>query len=196
MFELPDIDLAMMAARAELVRRGDPHQWWLEYVRGQGLDVPTVSRFAGMIAVTACIFEDNPRRFEFCLPKDREAEPAAVIEALGDDAETVIDLVAWPLHAPDRFASLFGDVVMLGADRIANAASYFGGAHLQIFKTPLSWLRAGCTGAVVIDPHGAGIVLRRAVGPIAGEDLQHARALQKLSSLSASRVLAPLRAVA
>src|SRR6478609_5693822 len=128
MLDDPDPDF-LMAARAELVARGEPHQWWCDYIRDQRLDLPTVARFAGMIAVTACVFYDH-RRFDFVLPKDREAEPAAVIEALGVDAATCIDLVAWPLHAPERFCSLFGDVMLLGIDRVGNAATYFGGAHL------------------------------------------------------------------
>ena len=186
-------DLPLLAARAELVSRANPTLDWLDYTRNAGLDIPTVCRFAGLIAVTRCVFFDHCR-FDFADPAEREAEAAAVIEALGDDGETVIDLVAWAIDAPDRFASLFGDVSMLGDDRVDNPASYFGGAHLQLFKTPLRWLQASCNGAVVIDPHGARIVLRRAGGPIAGEDIQHARALQKLSHMPAARVLAPLRA--
>lgn len=187
------IELPLLAARAELCRRGEPHIDWLDYVRNSAIDIPTVARFGGLIAVTHCIFFDHGQ-FDFADPAEREAEAAAVIEALGDDGATVIDLVAWAIGEPGRFASLFGDVSVLGADRVGNPASYFGGQHLQIYKSPLRWLQAGCNGAVVIDPHGARIVLRRAGGPIAGEDIQHARALQKLSHIPASRVLAPLRA--
>lgn len=186
-------DLPLLAARAELLCRAEPTIDWLDYVRNNAIDLPTVCRFAGLIAVTHCVFFDHGR-FDFADPAEREAEAAAVIEALGDDGETVIDLVAWAVEQPGRFARLFGDVAVLGADRVGNPASYFAGQHLQIYKTPLRWLQAGCAGAVVIDPHGARIVLRRAVGPIAGEDIQHARALQKLSHMLASRVLAPLRA--
>ena len=189
---MPKPDLPLMAARAELVARGDPHHWWTDYIRGQALDVPTVARFAGMIAVTACVFYDHGR-FDFAVPRDREAEAAAVIEAIGVDAATTIDLVAWPLEAPDRFCSLFGDVLLLGIDRVGNAATYFGGTHLQIFKTPLAWLQAGCRGAVIIEPYGASPVLRGALGRVAGEDIHHARAIQKLTQLPPQRVLAPLR---
>ena len=187
-----DTDWPLLAARAELVARGDPHQWWLDYIREQRLDVPTVSRFAGLIAVTACVFYDHGR-FDFTYPKEREAEPAAVIEALGVDAATPVDLIAWPLHAPDRFASLFGDALLLGIDRVGNAASYFGGQPLQLYRTPLAWLQAGCRGSVIIDPHGAPLVLRGALGRVAGEDIDHARAIQKLTELPPQRVLAPLR---
>ena len=189
----PDPDLALMAARAELVARGDPHEWWLDYIRSERLDVPTVARFAGMIAVTACVFYDHGR-FDFVLPKDREAEPAAVIEALGADAATPIDLIAWPLHAPDRFASLFGDALLLGIDRVGNAATYFAGQPLQLFKTPLAWLQARCRGAVIIEPYGGSEVLQRALGRVAGEDIAHARTIQKLTRLPPRQVLVPRRA--
>ena len=192
MLDDPDPDLALLAARAELVARGEPHQWWLDYVRANALDVPTVARFAGLIAITSCIFFDHGR-FDFVLPKDREAEPAAVIEALGVDAATCIDLVAWPMHAPERFASLFGDALLLGIDRVGNPASYFGGDPLQLFKTPLAWLQAGCRGAVILDPYGAPLVLRGALGRIAGEDIPHARQIQKLTHLPLRQVLAPKR---
>jgi hypothetical protein len=187
----PAIDLALLDARAELFCRGEPSEEWLTYVRNNAIDVATVCRFAGILAVTHCIFFG--RRFDFIEPGEREAEPAAVIEALGDDAKTVVDLVAWPIEAPGRFASLFGDVAMLGADRVDSPASYFGGAHLQLYRTPLAWLQAGCSGAVIVDPFGAEIVLGRALGPVAGEDVDHAREIQKLTRLPPQRVLAPLR---
>jgi hypothetical protein len=189
---MTDPDLLLLAARAELNRRADPTLDWLDYVRNNAIDIETVARFAGLIAVTHCIFFDH-RRFDFADPAEREAEPAAVIEALGDDGETVNDLVAWSIAAPGRFASLFGDVSMLGSDRVGNPASYFGSQHLQLYKNPLRWLQAGCAGAVIIDPYAARIMLRRAIGPIAGEDLNHARAIQKLTQLPPQRVLAPLR---
>src|SRR5215475_7217552 len=101
LFTEPAIDLPLLAARAELKSRAEPTVDWLDYIRNTGIDVPTVCRFAGVLAVTHCIFYDH-RRFDFADPSEREAEPAAVIQALGEDAETVIDLVAWPLDAPNR----------------------------------------------------------------------------------------------
>jgi hypothetical protein len=185
-------DLPLLAARAKLLCRAEPTLTWLDYVRNSAIDLPTVGRFAGLIAVTPCVFYDHGR-FDFVLPKDRDAEPAAVIEALGVDSATVIDLVAWPVEAPDRFCSLFGDALLLGVDRVGNAATYFDGQPLQIFKTPLAWLQARCIGAVIIEPNGAGQVLRNALGRVAGEDIHHARAIQKLTQLPPQSVLAPLR---
>jgi hypothetical protein len=189
---MPDPDLPLLAARAELNCRGDPTLDWLDYVRNSAIDIETVARFAGLLAVTHCIFYGR-RRFDFADPAEREAEAAAVVEALGDDGATVIDLVAWPLEAPGRFASLFGNVLMLGAARVADPATYFDGQHLQLYKNPLRWLQAGCGGAVIVDPLGARLKLRGATGPIAGEDLDHAKAIQKLTQLPPQRILAPLR---
>jgi hypothetical protein len=186
------LDPDLFSARVELNCRGDPSLDWLDYVRNSAIDIETVARFAGLIAVTHCIFYDR-RRFDFADPAEREAEAAAVIEALGDDGASVIDLVAWPLEAPGRFASMFGNILMLGAARVTDPATYFDGQHLQLYKNPLRWLKAGCAGAVIIDPHGARLVLRRATGPIAGEDLEHAKAIQKLTGLPPQRILAPLR---
>jgi hypothetical protein len=186
------LDPDLFSARVELNCRAEPTVGWLDYVRNRAIDIETVARFAGLIAVTHCIFFDH-RRFDFADPAEREAEPAAVIEALGDDGASVIDLVAWPLEAPGRFASLFGNVLMLGATRVTDPATYFGGQHLQLYKNPLRWLQAGCGGGVIVDPHGARLKLRAATGPIAGEDLDHARAIQKLTQLPPQRILAPLR---
>ena len=51
-----------------------------------------------------------------------------MIEALGDDGETVIDLVAWAVEQPGRFARLFGDVgcsapIVSGIRRATSPAS-------------------------------------------------------------------------
>src|SRR6476620_9972404 len=83
----PVVDLPLLAARAELNRRGDPTVDWLDYIRNNAIDVPTVGRFAGVLAVTHCVLDDH-RRFDFADPAEREAEPAAVIEALGEDGAT------------------------------------------------------------------------------------------------------------
>jgi hypothetical protein len=117
-----------------------------------------------------------------------------VIEALGQDAESIVDLCAWPVGSPDRFATCFGAAALLGADRVTNPATYYAGQHLQIYRTPLGWLRAGCAGAVILDPIAARFALSHARGPIAGEDLEHAKAIQKLTRFPAARVLAPLAA--
>ena len=40
--------------------------------------------------------------------------PAAVVEVFAENAQTVIDLVAWPLNDPTRFATAVGEADMLG----------------------------------------------------------------------------------
>ena len=187
------IELPLLAARAELCRRGEPHIDWLDYVRNSAIDIPTVCRFAGMIAVTHCVFYDH-HRFDFADPAEREAEPAAVIEALGDDGETVIDLVAWPL---ERARPLCQPVRRrVGAGRRSRRQSR------ELLRRPASANLQDAAALAASRLHRRGGHRsawrpdRPAArwGPIAGEDIQHARALQKLSHMPGQRVLAPLRA--
>jgi hypothetical protein len=188
----PAIRLALLDARTELYLRADWSPNWAAYVRANQLDIMACYRFCGIIAVTSCAFYGQC--FDFADCDEPDAEPAAVIEVLDQDAETIVDLCAWPLSAPDRFATGFGAAALLGADRVTNAATYYAGQFLQAYRTPLAWLRAGCAGAVILDPIAARFALSRARGPIAGEDLEHAEQIQRLTLFPAARILAPLAA--
>ena len=53
---MPDPDLPLLAARAELICRAEPTLDWLDCVRHNAIDLATVCRFAGLIAVTHCVF--------------------------------------------------------------------------------------------------------------------------------------------
>ena len=186
-------DLPLIAAGAELFCRAEPT---LDGFITSGITRSTLRPSAALPACSRSrlAFSIDHGRFDFADPAEREAEPAAVIVALGDDADTPIDLVAWPLDAPGRFASLFGDVLMLGADRVGNPASYFAGAASANLQDAAALAasrlhrRGGDRSAWRQDRSAA------CLGPIAGEDIHHARALQKLSHMPAGRVLAPLRA--
>jgi hypothetical protein len=65
---------------------------------------------------------------------------------------------------------------------------------LLIHRTPLAWLKAGCLGAVILNRLTAPIWLGAAMGPIAGENLEHARELARLlhPHVSPRRIIAPL----
>ena len=73
-----------------------------------------------MLVVTRARFFPD-RRFEFC----DDGIPVAVCEVLGDDAETVIDLVAWPIMRPDKFATALGAAGGLGADQAKKPSTFF-----------------------------------------------------------------------
>jgi hypothetical protein len=180
--------LMLLDYRAELVRRAEPTPEWSAYVAAENIDL-TVYAFIGILGVTRARFFPD-RRFEFY----DDGIPVAVCEVLGDDAETVIDLVAWPVAFPDKFASALGMASGLGTDQAKNPATFFAGQPLLIHRTPLQWIKSGCRGAVILNRLTAPIWLGAALGPIAGEDLEHARELARLlhPHVSPRRIMAPL----
>lgn len=177
---------------ANFYDRADPSQELLAYIRRETLPMSAVYAFAGMIAVARVRFFAG-RRFDF----DDDGMPGIVIEALGDDAETIEDLVCWPLERPDKFATALGRARGLGIDQARNPASFVG-SPLQVHRTPLRWLQNQCQGVVILEPVSAVLWLGDAIGAIAGEDLDHAREIGRLLHpyVSPRRVLYPERAAA
>ena len=175
-------------ARDELYAR-----WWLSqaglaYMRNHGLDWGDIAAFAGCLVFTNVSFLEN-RRFDF---SDTDGTPAAVIEALDRDGETVIDLVAWPLDKPGAFASMFRRVSMLGTWHAFNTATYTFGEPLRLYRTPLGWLKAKCQGACIIDKAVAGRDLLDAPGPVACGNAAHALEVKAMfQALVSSRGLVP-----
>ena len=185
------MNLLSIELRADLYERADCGLAWLNYVRAEAIDLTATYPFIGILAVTRVKLFPG-RRFDF----DDDGIPAAVCEVISDDAETVVDLVAWPLHQPSKFATALGVADGLGTDQVRNPASYFAGQHLTVHRTPLRWLKAGCRGTVILNFATAPRWLGAALGSIAGEDLGHARELARLLHpyIEPSRVLAPLDA--
>jgi hypothetical protein len=179
--------------RAEFYEQADASSEWVDYVHAYDLNLIAIAAQAGVLAVCRTVFLPQ-HRFDF----SAEGEPSAVIEAFDEDGETVLDLVAWPLHDPARFASGLGRAEGLGLWQVHNPATYFGGRPLQIWRTPLSWLQAGCTGAVILKPTSAPSWLSATPGPLAGENATHARELARLLHpvVDPSCILAPLVEVA
>ena len=179
------MDVELLLARAELYERADPTAQWLAYIKAERIDARDCCPHCGLLAVTPCAFFSS--RFDFAAPDEADAEPAAVIECLGDDGATIIDLCAWPLADPTRFAIMFGTAFALGIERVDNPATYFAGQHLQLYRTPLRWLQAGCDGAVILDQASAHLWLSRALGNVAGEDREHAEAIRPAYSAASTR---------
>lgn len=166
---------------------------WADYVHGHALDLAMVEAHAGAIGVCRVRFLPG-RRFDFA----PDGRLAAVIEAFGADDDRVLDLVAWPVERPDKFATALGRAVGLGHARVESPATYHGGRPLRVFRTPLGWLQAGCQGAVILDPDAAPGWLPDALGPIAGEDIDHAREIARLLRpyVQPRRIVAPIRRAA
>lgn len=187
------VDL-LLARRELLARAGGTMTASSDYRLAHGLDWRLIAAHAGTLAVVQVEFLPQGR-FEFA----DDGEPAAVIEALDTDGETVLDLVAWPVAEPTRVTSLFGRAPLVGMYAAVNPATYFWDRPLQVHRTPLDWLKAGFDGCAVVEPRLAARVLNDDVpGRIAGQDAEHARELATLlrSVVNVDRVVAPVRRAA
>ncbi len=142
------------------------------YVAEQGLDLKLVYAHAGICAVINCVFTGDGF-FEFY----DGGTPAFVIEVMGDDAATVVDLVAWPIDAPDIFATAIGDGHALGISNVTNPASWSFGRVLKVHRRPIDWLKSGCSGVVILDHRFVPYWLGNALGLLEAEDAEHARSL-------------------
>jgi hypothetical protein len=181
--------LAGLLAAADFNLMSEPALDTGRWLRSQGVDIARALNIAGPIIEHSIAVFDGAA-FDFAAPDDPHAVRAVVHVVHGDDAETPVDLVAWTRAHPDRALLCLGAGVALGVDQIANPESYFAGKPLQIHRTPLGWLRAGCAGIVILGADGVVDRLdrlppRSETYKLVAEDLDHGRELRRL--------LAPLR---
>jgi len=121
-------------------------------------------------------------RFDF----DADGREVALVACL-DLFEEVTDLLAFLPLQPERMRRYTGRATFLGEHVVANPATCAVGEPLRIFRTPMSWLRAGGKGAVILDPGAAWRPLLD-VPAIAGEDREHARALSDIRTPPMCRI--------
>jgi hypothetical protein len=167
--------------RAQLYAMGEPCPELYSYLRTHTLDLSAIHALTGMLAVCLCRSDDEgecPSSFTFA----EGGIPSIVIEVLGADGATVIDLVAWPIHAPDCFATAIAESDMLGMWNMISR----GGLPLPVHQTPHDWLVAGCQGCVPLNLTWAGHWLAKAGGPFISHDLEHGRELRSLLGSTAS----------
>ncbi len=182
---------AVLCARLEFAARAglESGREWLDYVRANCLDVAAIGGFVcGSAVLPIRQFPGN--KFEFAAPGNT---PAFVIVAYGECETDFLDFVAWPLSAPETVLSMFGRVGLLGGWNAVNAATYSLGGHLQVHRTPLAWLQAGCRGSAIVEARLAARQLFDLPGPCCGQDLKHSRQLLALaeSQLDRRKFLTP-----
>lgn len=174
---MTSIDHAVIAACSEFYDRSLPHREFQHYVRQHGLELGRISGFAGATGILPVV-DCGRDRFDWDAPG--EMIQAFICEALAEDGETVIDLIAWPLSSAAKVMTMFGRTPLLGLWEAMNPATYFGGKPLQMHRTPLEWLQSGCRGAAVVRPASAARLLFDIDGAIAGKDPRHAKQLRDL----------------
>jgi hypothetical protein len=177
MAELMGMDSALIAARAEFYDRALPHREFQHYVRQNGIELGRISGFAGATGILPVV-NCGQGRFDWDAPG--QLVQAFICEAYAEDGETVIDLVAWPIDRPQLVMTMFGRAPLLGLWEAMNPSTYFGGKPLQMHRTPLEWLQAGCRGAAVVRPASAARLLFDIDGAMAGKDQRHTRQLRDL----------------
>lgn len=156
----------LLLARLDLMEASRPS---VDYCRAQGVD------FAGTVPSCGGVFlaevEPAGARFE---PVEG-GRLAAWCDVLAEDAETVIDVVAWPIDQPAHWWTLAGTAPALGLAHAANPATYALGFPLRLHRTPLAWLQAECDGAVILNRLAGGRWLRELEAPrVAAADADHA----------------------
>lgn len=157
----------LLLAHADLIEASRPS---VAYCRKNGIDFAATVPACGGVYL-AEIYADG-RTFLPCAG----GALAAWCEAIAEDAEAVLDVVAWPVDRPERWWTLGGLAPALGMSFAANPASYAFGSPLRLHRTPLRWLQAKCDGAVVLDRQlGARWLLDVPAPRIATEDRAHAR---------------------
>ena len=155
--------------------RDDRLEETCRYVRQHGLDADTLATHGPILVRPLRFFTGG--RFEL----DDTGTLAAVLPVRDVDACTIRDYCAWPLGDPTKFAVALGIGDCLGADQIANPASFAFGQALPIYRLPLTWLKAGCRGIALLNHFTAWRWLNAALGPVEAEDPAHARELYKLA---------------
>jgi hypothetical protein len=179
------------AMRWDIYQRG-PDPDFRAFHREFAVDGSNIGPRCGIVWTQRLQFFPELRRFD--LDYDEPGEPAIVIECIGADGLTRIDLCAWPVGKPAAFALAVGWADLLGLAHLQSPASYFGGDPVtHVWRTPERWLYQGCEGVVLLNATSAPPVLARAPGYLIAEDAAHGRELARLLHpfFEPSRILVP-----
>lgn len=186
-----------MALALEFNLRSEPQLELARWLGSEGVDVPHALKLVGPI-VEHDIIVFPGAMFDITTSGSVDSVRAVVHVAVGEDAETPIDLVAWTRKQPDRIFRCLGVAQAIGINQLFNPASYFAGRPLRVYRSALAWLAAGCDGVVPLDctairNHLDFLPLELDDCRLAAESLTHGRALRvALAPLPARvRILVP-----
>ncbi len=152
----------------------------VDYLATHDIDINAVAGACGSPTVTPITLLPNRR---FCLDDGHGADAVdgVVIEAIGADGETSLDLVGWPLDNPRDVRTLLGRAPLVGMEAAFNPATYYLGHSLIVHCSPLTWLQASCQGAAVAVSELAGrtfLDIADMGGQIGADNHVHARQLK------------------
>ena len=178
--------------RQRLLELSEPTPEWWAFIKKHGIDLRIVLPDCGSLGVALCNAVetiDGQYIFEFAA----DGVPCVVIEGLligsvGGLRELLTrDLIAWPIHAPDHFATAMGPsagVALLGpvaAFRLPSDTT-----PIKLYRNPESWLVNGCEGSVALKPEAAHWLNTSKV-PLLCEDAEHARRVSQMLGRDAKK---------
>ena len=162
----------------------DPEAW--RALKANSVNLDLVTNLAGpMVRKVVKFLPDGLFNY------DDFGETTFVMAVHDEDAETVIDLVAWSTRDPGTFGTRFGTSI-LGLDSLMNPASYANGPCC-LYSNPLAWLQADCAGAVVLDYFKAKAALQAAPGPLTADTIEFAEYLVRTGTVPASKLFVPAK---
>jgi hypothetical protein len=145
-------DKRSSSLRAQRRAWGLPTKAQIGWLLDHGISVETLEAEPCSIAATTVRFEGR-----FFIP-DPDGEKALIFRAT--DRDEVIDLIAWSPRT-DQLGSFLGLAFCLGdQDQLHNPASWFAGGGLNIYRSPLGWLRGNRRGIVIVDAQQTYAMLR------------------------------------
>jgi hypothetical protein len=100
----------------------------------------------------------------------------------------MIDLVCW-IPATGQIASRLGEAAMLGQRQVDEAADDITARPVPVWASPLSWLRGGRNGIVIVDAVRAGHLLSGLV--LLAENGSHANDLRRQLRVRPPRIMVP-----
>ena len=178
--------------RQRLLELSEPTPEWWAFIKKHGIDLQTVLPDCGSLAVALCnAVETINGQYIFDFAAD--GVPCVVIEGLligcvGGLRELLTrDLIAWPIHAPDHFATAMGPsagVALLGP--VAAFREPSDKTPIKLCRNPESWLLNRCEGSVVLKPEAAHWLNQSNVSLIC-EDAEHARYIRQLLGSDAKK---------
>lgn len=115
---------------------------------------------------------------------DPDGDHAIVIPVMYDDE--LVDLLAFDARRPSDWFMRLGGEPLLGAGALADQLLE---KPLHVYRTPLSWLQAGCDGVVILDLNRAFADLVTAPNGLVGEDDAHTDELRRIMTETARRRL-------
>lgn len=182
--------LSLLQARHDLIEGGTYEiEATIQFFKSNNIKrAEELNNCIGALSVTRIVDCGN-NRFDFA----EDGFQAVVFEALAEDAETVIDLVSWPLDRPAHVMTMFGKCGVLGANDAYNPSTYCMGDSLAMYKTPLELFQAGFVGSTIIIPSIAARQMLDFGGKIAARDYQHGKKLEQLmqSVVPRGKILVP-----